>query len=307
MGLDNSSVMFLCAAKSMGVDFDSTAMIGRQSFWPDVPTLRSVLRVLGIERSAAELQAHPYAEEFFSLLGATRIDSVDASHYENATILHDMNFPLPGHLRERFSVVHDGGTLEHVFNIPQAFKNCMEMVRVGGHFIQVGVTNNFVGHGFWQVSPELIFRIFTADNGFRLEAVLMHEVTVGSAWYVVSDPDDIRRRIELCNDVPTYILTIAKRIDRVPIFVKPPQQSDYVRVWDVAPKRIHPDRTSGLTLGARWKRHVPPSAKRLFRLVVPGVTRGFGRPGYRRIREEDLLRGRLANGDRPRESDGRHR
>ena len=45
MGLDTSSVMFLCAARSMGVDFTDTAMIGRQSFWPDPAELRRVFDV----------------------------------------------------------------------------------------------------------------------------------------------------------------------------------------------------------------------------------------------------------------------
>ena len=204
MGLDTSSIMFLCAARSMGVDFGSTAMVGRQSFWPDEAALRRVFSVLGIDRDAADfLRQHEYGEEFFSLLGAHHVDSVDLSPYERATILHDMNLPLPVELRERFTLVYDGGTLEHVFNIPQAFKNCMEMVRVGGHFTQVNVANNFAGHGFWQFSPELIFRMFSEQNGFRLEAVLMHEVTPGGAWYLVSDPDDLRQRVQLCNDQPT--------------------------------------------------------------------------------------------------------
>ena len=104
-----------------------------------------------------------------------QVSSVDASDYERATHIHDFNQPLPASLANRFSVVHDGGTIEHVFNIPQAFKNCMEMVRVGGHFIQVNVANNYMGHGFWQFCPELIYRIFSRENGFQIKAVLMHE------------------------------------------------------------------------------------------------------------------------------------
>ena len=98
------------------------------------------------------------------------VESLDVSTYEKATILHDMNLTVPYELRERFTVVHDGGTIEHVFNVPEAFKNCMEMVRVGGHFTQVNVANNYTGHGFWQFSPELIFRVFSPQNGYRIEA-----------------------------------------------------------------------------------------------------------------------------------------
>jgi 2-polyprenyl-3-methyl-5-hydroxy-6-metoxy-1,4-benzoquinol methylase len=65
-----------------------------------------------------------------------------------------MNLPISETLRQRYSVVYDGGKLEHVFNQPQALKNCMEMVRVGGYFLQTNTANKFMGHGFWQFSPE---------------------------------------------------------------------------------------------------------------------------------------------------------
>ena len=105
------------------------------------------------------------------------------------------------------------------------------MVRVGGHFTQLTVANNFMGHGFWQISPELIYRIFTPSNGYRVVCVLLHEVMQDGAWYLVRDPKDIGHRVELCNSVPTYILTIAKRINVTEIFAEMPQQSDYVAEW----------------------------------------------------------------------------
>ncbi len=121
-----------------------------------------------------------------------------------------MNLPIADHLRNRFTVVYDGGTLEHVFNVPQALKNCMEMIRVDGYFMQVNVANNFMGHGFWQFSPELLFRVFSEKNGYEVQAILLHEVVTNGGWYLVSDPDHIGQPVELCNSVPTYILTIAK-------------------------------------------------------------------------------------------------
>jgi 2-polyprenyl-3-methyl-5-hydroxy-6-metoxy-1,4-benzoquinol methylase len=76
------------------------------------------------------------------------VSSIDASDYENATYVHDLNVPIPDHLKGQFDLVDDGGTLEHVFNFPVALRNCMEMVKVGGHLLLNVPTNNFVGHGF---------------------------------------------------------------------------------------------------------------------------------------------------------------
>ena len=47
-------------------------------------------------------------------IGAKQVESIDAAPYENASIIHDMNFPLPG--GTRYSMVLDFGCLEHVFN-----------------------------------------------------------------------------------------------------------------------------------------------------------------------------------------------
>ncbi len=169
MGLDTPSVIFLCAAKKLGADFTSTAMVGRQIFFTNARVMARVFSALGLDENAGDfvrLSNNQFAEPYFRLLGATSITSVDYSPYESATVLHDMNLPIPDSLKGRFTVVHDGGTLEHVFNIAQALKNCMEMVQVGGHFIQVTCANNYMGHGFWQFSPEVVFRAFVPANGF---------------------------------------------------------------------------------------------------------------------------------------------
>ncbi len=311
MGLDSAAVEFLCAAKSMGVDFSSTLMVGRQQFFPQAETLARMAAVLGLQFDAASLlKESPYSEPFFSLLGAGEIASLDASDYESASRVHDLNAPLPDDLVERFSLVFDGGTLEHVFNLPQAYANCMRMVRVGGHFAQVTVANNFMGHGFWQISPELIFRVFSPENGFRTECVLLHEVVPNGAWYVVRDPQAVGGRVELVNSVPTYILTLAKRTERAEIFAKPPQQSDYVTIWDgdeasgaqaLARDTSRFDEDYYLQANPDVARAVKAGAFRSGRAHFLAFGRKEGRkgsPGYRRISVDDLMHGRL-----PRRSD----
>ncbi len=301
MGIDIPSVQLLCCAKRIGVDFSDTMTVGRQMVFVPPDAIASILSTIGIpsEQTSVIVEGQ-FAESLFTLLGARQVSSVDASNYERATHIHDFNQSLPASLANRSSVVHDGGTIEHVFNIPQAFKNCMEMVRIGGHFIQVTGANNYMGHGFWQFCPELIYRIFSRENGFQIKAVLMHEPiamrpgagTSFGAWYKVEDPASHHCRVELINDMPTYICTIAQRVEDRRIFAHFPQQSDYVEAW----KLTREQRPESSIRGGVIRRMIPRSIKKLalwIRDAAKNKPGSFDRPYYHRISDDDLVCGRF--------------
>src|ERR1700724_1085057 len=108
----------------------------------------------------------------------------------------------------------------------------MQAVSVGGHFITVTPANNSMGHGFYQLTPELFFRAFTETNGFEIVKILVYEYPWKSApWYEVSDPEYFRSRVILKNRHPVYLIGWAKKVASVPIFAQPPQQSDYAAAW----------------------------------------------------------------------------
>ena len=143
------------------------------------------------------------------------------------------------------------------------------MVAVGGHFTQVSIANNFMGHGFWQIGPELIYRVLSPANGFQIETVLLHEVVPGGRWYSASDPEQVGGRVQLCNSRPTYILTVAKKVAHVDIFASIPQQSDYVSAWNDVDSRPRPGRSSVHGL----RRRIPRPVRRFLKdmLVFPGL------------------------------------
>jgi SAM-dependent methyltransferase len=173
-----------------------------------------------------------YAEGLFSILGAEEIVAIDASDFEGAQIVHDMNKPIDGRFLASFDVVFDGGTLEHVFNFPQAIANCMQMVRPGGCFIAISPTNNFSGHGFYQFSPELFYRLLSPPNGYCVNSLVVWEDVPGSQFYDVPDPDTVRARIEVTTRSRAYIFAQAERTLDCRVLGVPPQQSDYVRRWN---------------------------------------------------------------------------
>jgi hypothetical protein len=237
MGLDLNGMRFLLFSKRMGVSFEKTATIGRQTLQLSPSQLRACLKRANYECSIAEAarlttDAGGYADQLFKKLGARAIISFDASDYEGATCIHDFNQPIPEEFKNRFSAVLDGGTLEHIFNFPVAIRDCMEMVEVGGHFLGISPTNNHLGHGFYQFSPELYFRIFTEKNGFELEQLAIYEETPGCPWYEVTDPEVVKERVILVNDQPTMLLIRAKKIRETEINLSTPYQSDYSAIWE---------------------------------------------------------------------------
>lgn len=239
MGLDANGTRFLLYCRLLGVDFASTAMIGRQQLNLERADLRANFDRLGFTAAGGTVDAifnecDGYAEPLLRYLGAARVDSFDNSDYEGATRLHDLNVEISAELKGRYSAVLDSGSLEHVFNFPVALKSCMEMVRVGGHFLGVVPANNFMGHGFYQFSPELFLSAFTGANGYELRQLIAFEDAPGAPWYRISRPALPSKRILSIHKRPVYLLVLARRIEDLPPLREPPQQTDYVAVWQSA-------------------------------------------------------------------------
>ena len=260
MGLDINSVQFLIAAHKRGADFGDVLMIGRQDLNVYPSKMRQVLSAEGLADNlfAPSAEDTGFAEPVFKSLGARNVSSLDASAFENAEFIHDLNVPVGADLKQRFDLVYDGGTLEHVFNYPVALQNCMEMVREGGRFFTHTCANNWCGHGFYQFSPELFYNVFREENGFEIERMIIHVVGPYGRWYEVADPRTIKSRIELMNCFPLQLLVQARRKKIVELFKKPPQQNDYVIRWEGQPQ----DKPSSFTTQrSAWTRNFPNLAR----------------------------------------------
>lgn len=238
-----------------GVDFGSVITLGRQRLNVTKRNLQNNLSQFNYyNASAADLKAESngYCEPFLRLLGASVIDSVDVSDYEKATYIHDMNKPLPASLKDRYDTVIDSGSLEHVFNFPVAIKNCMEMVKVGGRFIGLTPANNFFGHGFYQFSPELYFRVFSKKNGFAIRKMIFFIDDAKTSFYEVSDPLAVKERVILTNTQPSFLFVWADKISNEDIFSETPQQSDYEHlIWQ------------GKTGATKLKKFIPKPLRKL--------------------------------------------
>ncbi|MFO0892546.1 MAG: hypothetical protein U0790_25815 [Isosphaeraceae bacterium] len=235
MGLNRQTLKMLCEARSRGASFRDLLMIGRLKLTVSVPDTLRILREYGIEPPREELSedAFEYSEKVLSWLGAQHIESLDISDYEGANLIWDLSRPIPGDWHERYDLVLDGGTMEHVFDVAQVFENYMNLVRVGGRLIVTTPANNTVGHGFYQFSPDLFYRVFSPDNGFRVEQLVLYEVYDGSPSYEVADPATFGVGLELSNAWLEVYLTIeAMRTAKTELFRSLPTQSSYGDFWE---------------------------------------------------------------------------
>ena len=104
------------------------------------------------------------SNEFFTLLGFKKYEDMDIDAVDGASIMHDMNTPVPEELHNRFDFVVENGTLEHLFDIKTAISNIARMVRVGG-IVSHGSPLDALNHGFYNFSINF-FNDFYRANGF---------------------------------------------------------------------------------------------------------------------------------------------
>jgi len=243
MGIEACTLRLLCDARRRGALFTETLTLGRQHLSVRPADLDEARRLMGRTDPDPHSRAGvppTFADDvLIDLLGIHTLVSMDGSGYEGAGVTHDLNVPVPAAHWNAYDAVVDGGTLEHVFNFPVAIASCMKMLRVGGRFFSLTPANNHCGHGFYQFSPELFFRVFSEAHGFEVEHVLAVEhafpgieLTTGRTVYTVRDPAEVGERVGLVTSRPVYLFVQAvKRAEVEPFAPGYPQQSDYSAAW----------------------------------------------------------------------------
>lgn len=227
----------MCEARRTGTTFSKMVSVAHQQLFLHPGELRELRNAFGKKLEAYQFGEYidRYCQEF---LGVEKLDTIDYSPYEGATLIHDMNQPVPEEWHGCYDAVLEAGSLEHIFNFPVAMGNLMRMTKLGGVIFMSTVANNLCGHGFYQFSPELMYRIFSAANGFEISRVVLLEAT--SPWvelqpfsgvYEVKDPAAVGERVSLCSNRPVMMSVEARKISDAVPFATTPQQSDYTVAW----------------------------------------------------------------------------
>ena len=171
----------------MGIDINTGVFLHE---WIDRYRITGPLLTLGVQqvnftsaqfcaalgRAPLECEAQPIpgANELMRLCGIGETCSLDISTHEGADFLFDLNNDNPpSHLLARFGAIFNGGTIEHIFNIPHALTAITRMLRPGGIIIHVVPVHNWIDHGFYQISPTLLFDYYIAARFDILESAAL--------------------------------------------------------------------------------------------------------------------------------------
>lgn len=164
------------------------------------------------------------------------IDILDYSNYENANVIADLNSDLTITLTSSYDLIIEGGTLEHVFNFPQAISNINNLLKIGGTLYFCTPANNQCGHGFYQFSPELFYRLYNEKNGFKLNMIKLFgasfpsvELTKNKYLATPLDASSTGIRTQFMSSIPVMMVISATKLSVMKTEI---QQSDYELKWN---------------------------------------------------------------------------
>jgi len=125
-------------------------------------------------------------KDFYMSLGFQKYVAIDVNTERDA-IAMDLNTDLSKEYgyNEKFDLVTNNGTGEHVFNQYMVFKNAHDLCKVGGYMIHALPFYRWVDHGFFNYNPNL-FPCLAFQNQYELkelwiassDTVYLHKLNV---------------------------------------------------------------------------------------------------------------------------------
>jgi hypothetical protein len=118
-------------------------------------------------------------------------------------IFLDLEKPVPKELRQRFDVVYNHTTLEHVYEFRRAFANLCELSRDAVVIVVPWLQTAHSNYGdYWRFSPMAVARLFH-ENGYKAARITWNADKNASVYIFavgVRDQDKWRQHFEFGHD-----------------------------------------------------------------------------------------------------------
>jgi hypothetical protein len=109
----------------------------------------------------------PYCLSFRSLMAMLGIDEYEDIDINGKAALNlDFSLRLPPEYEGKAGAIFDLGTIEHIFDVAQAFTNICYFLRKGGLTVHCSPMTAYQ-HGFYNFNPLLFWKFYEA-NGFEI-------------------------------------------------------------------------------------------------------------------------------------------
>ena len=243
MGIDKTALELILLSqnyvKRNGDDEANILTLGRQQIHISKNDINHLLCKYNFTSLVNKYNVYDYSENLFTNLFEQKwkyifVDSMDNSDYEGASIIHNLNNPFNS--SKKYQYIYDGGTIEHIFNIPQVIENIIDMLDINGLFVSITCNNNFSGHGIYQFSPEFFLSSLNEKYGMKIESIYLGKVhTSFEEWIDVNDYKGGRNCTKFDDSEPVYILTIARKISNIRenLITNSPHQYSYEKIdWN---------------------------------------------------------------------------
>ena len=177
---------------------------------------------------------------------------------ERADWHFDFNKPVPESYHGKFKTVADIGCLEHLFDVPQCLKNCMNLVEPGGIYFLHTPVHGGLYHGFYTFNPDMLIQAFKL-NGFEI-LYLKYSTFWGAP---LNHPGEAKNSL---------IWIVGRKIAEVKEFVAPQQD-----LWEDLNKTMAKGKQQGTGYVRRWPKleywfhdWTPPALAKIARRLLRG-------------------------------------
>ncbi len=180
-------------------------------------------------------------ESFFSMFGNVNYNTLDVSSYEKASIVHNLNQPIPKELEGQFDYIIDGGTFDHLFDLRTCFENVTKLLKPGGRIFQWNGASNYANAGYLSFSADFFYDYYTLNHFDDCQVFFAISHSMGAQnWYLYEfqPPKGVAGYPSFCPSY-MYVMTIvlAKKgvnstFDRMPVQLQyrdEPLKAEYMK------------------------------------------------------------------------------
>lgn len=242
MGILKSHINLICDLEKQYSFFKNSKVISisQQAVYSDLNEVTKILKKNGLKLKKlnkgfdtknkikdwynTKLDKNINANTLFHLLGAKEILTSDVSKYENPDVVIDLNKKINKKFINKFDLVFDIGTLEHVFDTPTCLENYLKMTKTNGYIFIAVPCSNMIDHSFYMFSPTLFFDFFES-NGCKIVSSYLRI----SSPYVYNQKSIFYKYLKQGPEIPLLreesveFIVLIKKTDIVKKIIKPTQ------------------------------------------------------------------------------------